>query len=567
MKKKFFGELAARIISDSSISEKKLNNLKIELAKKYAIKKLPTNIEILMSVDEGLFEVLRKRLITKPTRSLSGVAPCAVMARPAKCPHGKCIYCPGGVDSFFGNVPQSYTGREPATMRAIRNRFDPYLQVFNRLEQYVVMGHEFQKIELIIMGGTFPAVRWDYQKRFIAYCFKALNDFSRVFMRCGKLNIRKFREFFELPGEVGSKERVDRIHSRLNKLKGSASLEKEQAYNDKKSKIKCVGLTIETRPDYGFAEHGRKMLQLGATRVELGVQSVCDKILKSVERGHSVDDTARSTKELKNLGFKINYHFMLGLPGSSEKKDKEQMLRLFSDQRFRPDMLKIYPVLVVKGTKLYGMWKAGEYKAITNESASRILNSILPRLPRYVRVMRIQRDIPGNVIEAGVTLTNLRQVLIEKGIGIKSKEIRSREAARAENETEKQALNPKKKIFCQSYTASEGKEFFISMESPGRRSIYGFCRLRISKQQSRKISVREAIIRELHVYGEASGIGLKGKIQHQGIGKKLLREAETIAQKQGAKKVKVISGIGVRGYYRKQGYRKSGLYMMKPISR
>ncbi|HDP73851.1 MAG TPA: tRNA uridine(34) 5-carboxymethylaminomethyl modification radical SAM/GNAT enzyme Elp3 [Candidatus Woesearchaeota archaeon] len=564
MNKEYFSELAERILSGEELSEKKLNNLKIELARKHSVKKLPTNIEILMNADDSMYDVLRKRIITKPTRSLSGVAPCAVMTKPAKCPHGKCIYCPGGVESFFGNVPQSYTGKEPATMRAIRNNFDPYFQVFNRLEQYAVMGHEFQKIELIVMGGTFPALSWQYQKRFVAYCLKALNDFSRLFMRKGKLDIARFRGFFELPGDVGDKDRVKKIHARLRKIKGSALLEKEQEYNDKKSYVNCVGLTIETRPDFGFKEHGLRMLSLGATRVELGVQSISDKTLMLVERGHSVNDTIRSTKELKNLGFKINYHFMLGLPGSSEKHDKEQLLRLFSEPEFKPDMLKIYPTLVTKGTKLYEMWKQGQYRAITNESASRILNEALPKLPRYVRVMRIQRDIPGNVIEAGVTITNIRQVLTDGGIGKRSREIRSREAGRIQKSSEEPQQSEKKEMYCQEYSASGGKEYFISMESQNRSIIFGFCRLRIQEEKSLGTAEKKtALVRELHVYGKASGIGKKEIIQHQGIGKALLGEAEKVSKIKGASGIKVISGIGAREYYRRLGYRKSGSYMAK----
>ena len=287
------------------ISKFQLEKLKIRLCSKYKIREMPKDIQILLTASKT--DLKKIKLVSKPTRTISGVAVVAIMSYPFKCPHGKCTMCPGGPNSVLGNIPQSYTGKEPATMRAIRNNFDPYLQVMNRLEHYIVMGHNPEKAELIVMGGTFPSFEKKYQEDFTASALKAMNDFSDLFYRKGELNIFKFREFFELPGDVGSIERTKHIHKKLKKLKGKTNLEKEQKRNEN-SMIKCVGLTLETRPDYAKLKQANEMLRLGCTRVELGIQSVYEKALKNIKRGHSVKDTITSMKILRDLGFKINAH-------------------------------------------------------------------------------------------------------------------------------------------------------------------------------------------------------------------------------------------------------------------
>lgn len=544
------GELLKRHHSKDEIAK-----LKISLCRKHKMLDIPTDIEVLLHAKADQLERLSS-LQSKPTRTISGVSVLAVMTRPVGCPHGKCTMCPGGPNSIYGDVPQSYTGNEPASMRAIRNDFDPYLQIFNRLEQYVILGHDFDKAEIIIMGGTFPALPKTYQRRFVKYLFKAMNDFSDQFIRDGELDVQKFREFFELPGERDDRERAKRIKEKILALKGEADLEKEHARNET-SGVRCVGLTIETKPDWGFLEHGNEMLELGCTRVELGVQTDDDDILQKINRGHTIDDTYRSIRELRDLGFKLNFHLMPGLPGSDKKKDIEMLRNMFTE-KFQPDMVKVYPCMVMPGTKLYDDWKKGEFVPITTEQAAEIISEFYRHVPPHCRVMRVQRDIPTKVTSAGVDKTNLRQYvdrkLKEKGIvagDIRAREVKKRKIGDVT-------------INAQEYLAAGGKELFISADD--ERSLIGFCRMRYPSAQLREeITTDSALIRELHVYGQAIAIGSEGDVQHKGFGRQLLEKAEDIAKKDGKTKMVVISGVGVREYYRKLGYKREGPYMVKRL--
>ncbi|NIA04022.1 MAG: tRNA uridine(34) 5-carboxymethylaminomethyl modification radical SAM/GNAT enzyme Elp3, partial [Nitrospiraceae bacterium] len=509
---------------ESQLNQKtpqQIQQLKIKLAKKYKLNKIPTNIEILTHSNH--YELLRNKLLTKPGRTESGVTVCALMTAPIPCPHGKCTYCPGGLKSAFGDVPQSYTGNEPASKRGKRNYYDPFLQVFNRLEQYTVMGHNIDKIEMIFMGGTFPSFPKQYQYDFDFYSFKALNDFSYLFFKENIesqttqksepiLNFDFFKTYFHLPGSIQNSKRTELIqkqtaiikklnisniikslitseefnqiknkHQAINylfesmlnfinekPLKESLSLSinklttffiqyqkennpsffaliKNQTYAfitksqiknqhkiDETSNIRCVGLTIETRPDYGLKEHGLQLLQLGTTRIELGVQSLNNSVLEEVNRGHTVEQTIQSIYELKELGFKLNFHIMLGLPSTTKEDDINTIKTLFSNPSFRPDMLKIYPTLVIKGTKLYDDWLNHKYKAIGAETSAEIIAKAYPFIPSYCRVMRIQRDIPSNIVSTTNIKTNLRQIVESKlkqltSKGTKIWEIRYRE--------------------------------------------------------------------------------------------------------------------------------------------
>ena len=538
-----------------------LDRLKKDISKKYKLNKILTNIEILNNLNKEQRLRFKDYFITKPVRTLSGVAPVAVMTKPLPCPHvksgvGPCSYCPGGPNSYFGNIPQSYTGKEPATMRAIRANFDSYLQIFNRLEHYIILGQIPEKVELIIMGGTFPSFNKQYQEGFVKYCFKALNDFSRLFYNKKGFNYIKFKEFFELPCDVFNKERTKRIQKKLKRLKGKTTLEKEQLKNER-SKIRCTGLTIETRPDYGKLNEGNEMLRLGCTRVELGIQSVYEDVLKKMQRGHTIKDSIESIRILKDLGFKLNFHMMLGLNGN---KELEGLKELFLNEDFRPDMLKLYPCMVLKGTNLYNEWKKGSYKPLTTKTAAEIIAEFKKYIPMYTRVMRIQRDIPSYLAEAGPDKTNLRQYVdkILKEKGVKCMCIRCREIGR-------NIKNGRARLNVLKYEASKGKEFFISLED--KNSLYGFCRLRFPSEFLRKeITKDSALIRELHVYGELAEIGKKGKIQHKGYGKLLLKKADDIAKKNRKNKIVVISGIGAKEYYKKLGYKKDGFYMVKKFN-
>lgn len=551
-------DLYAELIEElkKTPSEKEFEKIKVALARKYCAKKIPSTIDILLHASPE--DIKKVNLVTKPVRTISGVVPVAVMTAPSNCPHGKCTYCPGGIKSIFGDVPQSYSGHEPATMRAMMNKYDAYLQVFNRLEQYIVLGHSVDKVEIIVMGGTFLATSKEYKTSFITDIFSALNDFSDLFFNNG-FNLVKFKEFFELPGIMGQKERVGRIHKKLLALKKSSTLDAEKLRNET-SKVRCIGLTIETRPDFGFLEHADEMLNFGCTRVELGVQSVYEDVVSAVHRGHTVADSINSIKILKDLGFKINVHYMPGLPLTDKKRDLEGMKQLFSNPDFRPDMLKIYPCMISKGTNLYDDFVAKKFTPLSTEDAAELISEFKKFVPEYCRIQRIQRDIPTKFWDGGVGITNLRQYIHQK-FKPKCRCIRCREPMG------KKVDWASAQIITREYDASKGKEVFISFEDTKNDILLGFCRLRMPSQNLRaEISKNTGLIRELHVYGSALGIGEEsaGQVQHKGIGKKLLAEAEKIAvEKFRAKKMIVISGVGVREYYRKLGYVNDGPYVSK----
>ena len=542
-------------------SKRQLNNKKMKLCSKHDIDKIPTDIEILCRTPEEDIEDVKRYVVTKPTRTISGVAVIAVMSAPFKCPHGRCVYCPGGPGSTFGDVPQSYTGKEPSTMRGIRNNYDSYRIVFNRLEQYIVIGQNPEKAEVIIMGGTFPSFPKDYQTSFVEDIYKAFNDFSREFYTDGELDIVKFREFFELPGKVDSKERAKNIREKVLELKDSnkKTLEEEKKLNET-SNIRCVGLTIETKPDWGLLEHGNNLLEFGCTRIELGIQTVYDEILRKTNRGHGLKESIESIRTLKDLGFKLNFHMMPGLPGVNREKDIESLKELFRNSDFQPDMLKIYPTLVMPGTPLKVLYDRGKFKPITTAEAASIITEATPSIPKYCRVMRVQRDIPTYATEAGVDKTNLRQYVdkLRKEKDVKCECIRCREIKRKK-------IKGKPNFEIIEYEASKGKEYFISLVDEEDK-LLGFCRLRFVSQSLRgEITKKSAIIRELHVYGTATSLGNKGKVQHKGFGRKLMEKAEEIAKKNDRDKILVISGVGVREYYRKIGYEDDGPYMSKSL--
>ena len=565
MTKMFYSEIVEEI-KKTKPDQQKLSEIKKRLGKKHNVKKLPSNIEIILNASPE--DVKQLNLVTKPTRTLSGVATISLMTSPTSCPHGRCTFCPGGPNSSFGDVPQSYTGREPATMRAIRNYFDPYLQIFSRLEQYAVMGQSFDKVEIIIQGGTFPSMDKKYQEKFLLGIYKAMNDFSEQFFEKNEFKLSKFKRFFELPGEYTDDKRSKRVKEKILQLKNAVeltenSLKKEQKRNES-AKIKCIGLTIETKPDWGFLEHGNEMLILGCTRVELGVQTVYSKPLKLTNRGHTLEDTIKSIQILKDLGFKINAHYMLGLPGVERSEELPGLKKLFQDPDFKPDMLKIYPLLVIKGTPLFIQWERGQYEPITTGEAAEIISEAKRFFPKWVRIMRVNRDIPTYVTSAGIDRTNLRQYVkeLQDKKGIICRCIRCREAGRNKN-------FEKSEIKIEKYSASRGTEFFISAEDPDNETLAGFCRLRFPYQQLRKeITEKTAIIRELHVYASAVGVGEKAvgkQVQHRGYGKALMEKAEQLSKEHGYEKMLVISGIGAKGYYKKIGYDYDGVYMGKKL--
>ncbi len=571
----FYSELVSEL-KQKRLDKDSATRLKIRLASKHGLKKIPNDIEVFLNIHETDARRLRRQLGIKPVRTISGIASISIMTKPYGCPHGRCTFCPGGPKSAFGDVPQSYTGREPATMRAIRANFDPYLQVFSRLEQYAVTGQSFDKVELIIQGGTFPWMPVEYKEEFVGYVYKAMNDFSTEFFSGGsdEIDLQHYKSFFEMPGDFKDEERVKRVTNNMLKLKrhnnyGSSKGEsvsdfllRQQKLNEK-AKVRCIGLTIETKPDWGKAEHGNHMLKLGCTRVELGIESVYEKELKLTNRGHTIEDTKESLQQLKDLGFKINAHYMLGLPGSTRESDLEGLKELFSNPDFRPDMLKIYPCLVIKGTPLYLQWQRGQFTPITTAEAAEIISEFKRFVPKWCRIMRVNRDIPTFVTSAGIDRTNLRQYVLQKQQqkGIICSCIRCREIGR-------RGWSGESKITVAEYEGSGAKEFFIAAEDPAKDALIGFCRMRFPSQQLRpEITATTAIIRELHVYATAVAIGnepdARSKLQHRGFGKQLMATAEKIAKDNGMDKMLVISGVGTREYYKKLGYGYDGPYMGK----
>jgi len=506
-----------RIAGKGSASDREIDveRIKLEAARRFGIGTMLRNSEIIAKLGERNRKRLLPLLLKRPMRTLSGVSPIAVMIKPeGSCPYS-CIYCPTGLGA------KSYTGFEPAALRARQEDFDPYGQVRNRLRHYEETGHETSKCEMILMGGTFLRMPAGYRRSFVKGIYDGLNG------------------------------------------KRSRTIANSQKTNEHAAH-RAIGLTLETRPDVCGKKEIDEMLSFGATRVELGVQHPNDGIYARINRGHKVADVVKATALLKDSAFKVCYHIMPGLPGSDKRKDIAMVRRLFADERFRPDMLKIYPTLVMPGTKLHRMMERGGYEPYSSEEAADVISEFYRHIPGYVRVMRIQRDIPAKLIGAGVVKSNLRQLVDEerKRKKIKSHEIRSREIGQAGGNERTGSED----LFLKSmeYEASGGKEFFLSFENRNGL-IAGFLRLRIPNTPLRKeINGRTALVRELHVYGQEAGLGEReaGKVQHMGIGSKLLEEAERMADRRfGMKKMIIISGVGAREYYRKRGYRLDGPYM------
>ncbi len=518
-------ELLRRIaveIAQKAKNREEAVEIKKKLAKELGLVNIPSNAEVLKeSRNTDYYEKLRELLRIKPTRSISGIVVIAVMSSPAKCPHGKCVPCPGGVEF---DSPQSYVGLEPAAMRGKQHGYDAFKQVTARLKELSEIGHNVDKAEIIVMGGTFIARDREYKDHFVLEIYNALNCFG-------------------------------------SKMRKENDLEKAKRKNEI-SKVRCVGLTFETRPDHAKESHILEMLRYGATRVELGVQSIYDDVLVKIKRGHSVKDTIDATRLLKDSAFKVCYHVMPGLPGSNLERDLSMFKELFENENFKPDYLKIYPTLVVKGTELYEMWERGEYEPYKTEEVVELIAKAKKFFPEWVRVQRIQRDIPVNAA-IGLRYGNIRQLVQKKlkELGYSCRCIRCREVGHKgvrEGEYKKAEL----KII--DYPASGGKEFFICYEIPEKDAIIGFLRLRFPKEPFIKTLENCALIRELHVYGEATPIGEIKAFQHRGFGESLLRTAEEIA-KEKFDKIAVISAVGVRNYYRKFNYRKSFEFMVKKL--
>ncbi len=447
----------------------------------------------------------------KFTRTISGVTPVAVMTQPTECP-GRCIYCP-----TYSATPQSYTPESPAVLRGIRCDFNAAEQVRMRLEVLAAMGHPTDKIELIIMGGTFLATPPEYQYGFIKGCYDALN------------------------GEE------------------STTL-KEAKHLNETAENRCTGLCIETRPDWCGPVEIERMLEFGTTRVELGVQTLDEAVYRLVRRGHGVEEVVRATKLLKEHGFKVHYHWMPGLPGSTPEKDLEMSRQLFADPRFRPDGLKLYPTMVVEGTELERWYRQGRYQPYPRDVMIDLMADIKALVPRYVRISRVLRDIPSKFIVAGCR-DSLRGIVKERmeERGTECKCIRCREYGHrlmSGRETGEAHLART------DYEASGGTEVFLSFEDADE-TLFGLLRLRVQEASP------SAVVRELHVYGPEVPLRRQDAMaaQHKGLGKSLLREAERITREEfHTGQMAVLSGAGAREYYRTEfGYDEKGGYMVREL--
>jgi elongator complex protein 3 len=530
-------------VTDDTLQELVKQALRLPVRDHYSLQRLkhqysahyrvptPTNIEMIDTYrsmcQKGVFHLEKdfvKFLRKRGVRSMSGIVSITVITKAFPCP-GKCIFCP-----TEPNMPKSYLSNEPAIMRAILNDFGAYKQVRNRIESLRKTGHETDKIEIIVSGGTFSFYPHAYQTTFTRQMFNALNypmKSARTLLEAQKIN--------------------------------------ETAEN------RCVGLSYETRPDHITEAEVKRLCKLGATKIEIGIQCLDDHIYELNQRGHTIEDVERCMQLLKDACFKVNAHMMPNLYGSTPQRDYEMMKELFDNPAFRPDWMKIYPTMVVPWSVLEKMHKRGEFTAYSDEELIELLVRIKPLIPEYVRVTRLYRDIPAPTIVDGSKISNLRQVVHD--------EMRKRGMAPCRcircREIRGGLVDPKNlRMRVTEYDASAGKEFFIQWEDPVSDKICGFIRLRFPSQyySGRKHFMKEldgcALIRELHIYGMQIPLNDReeGASQHFGLGKSLLEKAETISRAFGFKKMAIISGVGVREYYRKWGYNLEGTYMVKKFA-
>lgn len=489
---------------------------------------LQTNRELLASYRAAVaekflpphkeFEALLK---TRSVRTISGVAPVTVLTKPFPCP-GRCIYCP-----TERNMPKSYIATQPAAARALALSFDPTKQVHTRLRSYHENGHPTDKVELIVLGGTWSFYKKSYQTAFVRALYNGLNSFD------GDGSVRTLHE--------------------------------AQTRNEKSSS-RMIGLTLETRPDWISVPEIKRLRMLGATRIEMGVQSLHDDVLDLVKRDHRRPEVIHATKLLKNAGFKVVYHMMPGLPGATSETDVAMFEELFTNPDFQPDQLKIYPTVVLKNSVLYKWWERGDYKPYEPETLAKTLIGIKKTIPLYVRIERLFRDIPSQEISAGNKKTNLREYVHAwlKKEGCPCQCIRCREVKDKVFPTEYDGEFNK-----DEYEASGGKEYFLSYTNHDQSILFAFLRLRIPDSTFLSPLQDTALVREIHAYGKLVPISTNERTatQHQGFGKRLMAHAEEIAGHHGCASVAVIAGVGVREYFRKLGYILDPVcgYMMKKI--
>jgi len=524
------------------IEQGEVEQAKKDVCGEHSAPKVPTHADLLDFAPQSRRDELEEVLQRKPVRTASGVTPVAIMTSPETCPHGKCLYCPGGPASEFDSS-QSYTGHEPAAARGVQNDYDPYGQVTLRLHQLREIGHPVDKVELILMGGTMTARSHDYQEWFVKRALEALNDFDPD------------QEPQPAEGKSFAQDPSEYDFSYLEDVKT------ENEFGN----IRNIGTTFETKPDWCDPEQIDRMLDLGGTKVEVGVQTTYERINREMHRGHGMQASMDANRRLRDSAFKVGFHMMPGQPGMSEGMILEDFRRLFEEPEWRPDYLKIYPTLVVRGTRIYDQWRRDEFEPLGNEQAARLVAEIMRDLPRYVRLQRVQRDIPADFIDGGVWKSNLRQLAWEvmDDHGWTCECIRCREVGMNDEDPENVELGE------MTYEAGGGTEHFLSFEDFEKDLLVGFARVRFPNDPVRRELDNAALLRELHVYGSEAGIGEESRDdqhQHKGYGRRLMERAEELAADAGYDKLSVISGIGARQYYkRKLGYHQDGPYVSKRV--
>ena len=542
-----------------------------------------------------------ERIQMKPVRTISGVAPVTVLTKPFPCP-GNCIFCPNDL-----RMPKSYIAEEPGAQRAEKNFFNPYLQVYNRLEALHAMGHPVDKVELIILGGTWTAYPESYQIWFIKECYRAMNDFlekddrqniiekylffqnkikelqknnEQPFLTNNAIENRENFAELQIKGEFDQQkynQLIAKYYTKPEKESGLSDwqvanweeLEVEQISNEN-SKHRNVGLVIETRPDEINEESVLMIRRLGATKVQLGLQTLNDEILEKNKRGHDVATTEKAFALLRQAGFKLHIHWMANLYASNPNLDKQDFSKLFADPKFCPDELKIYPCSLIETAELMKYFKKGLWKPYSYAELLDVSVHTLTHTPEYCRITRMIRDIPAQDIVTGNKKSNFRQIAQNKAksLDLEMKDIRAREIRNEKFDSSKAKL----KIVDYETTVSNEKflQFIVPVEKDGHltEKILAFLRLSLPKISNFIDELEDAaMIREIHVYGRAQNIGQRNdsNAQHLGFGKKLIEEAKKIAKNDGYKKLAVISAIGTREYYRKRGFGEPDLYQIMDL--
>lgn len=560
---KIIDEIIEKWLKEENITKESFHKIKNEIYKQYHLEKPLPSIQILERyntlIKEGKKEenfTFKKILRKREVRSLSWVTVISLLTKSFPCPW-KCIYCPN-----FEWLPKSYIPQEPAVMRAELNNFDPILQVHNRLRSLEITGHKIEKNDVRIIGGTWSFYPKKYQEEFIKWIYDAFNSYYEM---------KDFIESTDLSSERFASFKIKKWYE----IKKSKTLEEAKIQNET-SKARIIGIAIETRPDLINFEEIKRLRSYGITRVEIGYQTTIDEINAKNKRWHGNKESIEATKILKDAWFKVVAHMMPNLLWSTPELDIQSMKEIFENPLFRPDEIKIYPMVVTKNSELTKIWEQWNFKAYDDETLINLMCQLETMVPEYVRLNRTYRDIPASEILHGSTLSNLRQIVEEK-LKKENKElidIRHREIKNKINNPENAIL----KVW--EYDASEWKEYFLSYEDPNDQTIFSLLRLRIPwtilhswNQENDMYNVLPelkwaSLIREIHTFWDQLSIGEKGSTfgQHIGFWKKLIAEAEKISkEKYGIKKIAVIAGVGVREYYKKRGYYLEWEYMVKEL--